>query len=296
MHVQVLLSTFNGEAFLLRQLNSILQQEKVQVSIFIRDDGSQDRTVNIIKEQMKTHPNIQLIEGSNIGVVRSYFALMDAASPTCDFFAFCDQDDVWLPNKLTVAVSKLAGFADAALFASPVWITDDGERILGQTDIPPKPLGLANALVQNRLIGCTIVFNAAALQLVRTNPSDLRRVNMHDWWLYLVVSAFGSIVFHSTPTILYRQHASNVVGLKSDDFKARVDRFKKNQRNCSRQAGAFLEAFEYRLDAQQKALIRCIVDDKSVIERLALALTGPIYRQRWFDNLILKLLLILDRV
>jgi glycosyltransferase involved in cell wall biosynthesis len=296
MRVQVLLSTYNGADFLPAQLESLLRQQDVEVSILIRDDGSRDDTIAIIRKYMRAYPRIALIEGENIGVVPSYFALLNAADVECDLFAFCDQDDIWLPDKLTTAARLLAGHAGAAAFASPVWLTDDGERRLGCTPVPHKPLSLGNALVQNRLIGCTVVFNAAALRLIQQHPPDLAGVYMHDWWVYLTASAFGAVVFHDVPTVLYRQHAANVVGMKSDGLAARLARFRKNERRCSLQARAFLDAFGSRLSAEQRTLVERVAADKPFGQRLALALDRRVYRQRWIDDLLFRVLLLLDRV
>lgn len=296
MRVQVLLSTYNGAAFLRPQLDSLLYQTGVELSILIRDDGSTDNTVALIKDQIARYPQIRLIEGTNLGVVPSYFALMNAADPAVDFFAFCDQDDVWLPTKLATAVQTLAAFSLPAVFASPVLITQDGVTTVGQTPVPRKPLALGNALVQNRLIGCSVVFNRALLALVREFPPDTAQVNMHDWWVYLVAAAFGQVVFHPQPTLLYRQHTANVVGLKSDSMDAKMKRFKQNRRACSRQAQMFLDAFAPRLSAEQIQLIKRIADEYRLLPRIRLALSGQVYRQAAIDDLILKLLLVLNRV
>lgn len=296
MRVQVLLSTYNGAEFLAPQLESILSQHDAAVSILIRDDGSRDRTLEVIRAFMRDGADIRLIEGSNVGVVRSFFALIDAADDTCALFAFCDQDDVWLPDKLSTAARLIGERAEPSVFASPVWITDDGHRRLGQTSVPPRPLTLGNALVQNRLIGCTTVFNAPLLRLIRQHPPDLARVYMHDWWVYLTAGAFGSVVFHDVPTVLYRQHASNVVGMKSDGIPARLARFRKNARDCSRQAGAFLDAYGPLLSAEQQALVRMVADDKPFPQRLALAFDRRVYRQSRIDDAIFRALVLLNRV
>ena len=102
--VQILMSTYNGEMFLEKQLDSILAQN-YPIELLIRDDGSSDRTVEIIKRYQKKNKNICLVEGHNLGVISSFFELFRIADESADYFALADQDDIWFPNKVERAVS-----------------------------------------------------------------------------------------------------------------------------------------------------------------------------------------------
>lgn len=103
--VCVLLSTYNGEKYLEEQLNSLIKQEDVELRILVRDDGSKDRTHEILDKWQK-RGHINWYEGKNKGAAQSFMDLIYNA-PEADYYAFCDQDDVWLPEKLKVAIDKI---------------------------------------------------------------------------------------------------------------------------------------------------------------------------------------------
>ena len=105
--VQILMSTYNGEKYVDEQINSLLQQDHTNLEILIRDDGSKDSTVSILEEYNREYPNIKLIIDENKGVISSFFELAMKASEEADYFAFCDQDDYWKPQKISRAVNLL---------------------------------------------------------------------------------------------------------------------------------------------------------------------------------------------
>ena len=105
--VQILMSTYNGEKYVNEQIDSLLQQDHTNLEILIRDDGSKDSTVSILEEYHKENPNIKLIIDKNKGVISSFFELAMKASEEADYFAFCDQDDYWKPQKISRAVNLL---------------------------------------------------------------------------------------------------------------------------------------------------------------------------------------------
>ena len=96
--VAVLLSTYNGEKYVGAQIHSILTQNYKNIEIVVRDDGSKDKTVEIIKEYMQKYSNIVLHQGENLGFIKSFFELLKYED--ADYYAFADQDDIWLPNKI----------------------------------------------------------------------------------------------------------------------------------------------------------------------------------------------------
>jgi glycosyltransferase involved in cell wall biosynthesis len=210
MKVVVLLSTWQGERFVLEQLRSILQQLPDSGSILVRDDGSTDSTVARIEGL--ADPRIRVIRGENIGFARSFFQLLHTAPDDADVVMLSDQDDVWLPTKIPRAVEHLARFdGRPALYFSRLRLVDEVLQPIGES--PPWPRGpsMRNALVQNIAAGCTMAINRAGLALARAH-GDLATIHFHDWWLYLVFSALGEIAADPEPTIAYRQHAGNVIG------------------------------------------------------------------------------------
>ena len=191
--VQILMSTYNGEKYVDEQINSLLQQDHANLEILIRDDGSKDSTVSILEKYNREYPNINLIIGENKGVISSFFELAMKASKEADYFAFCDQDDYWKPQKISRAVNLLDKEAPETplLYFSRLDIVDEHLNSLKQSPIPPRGATLENALIQNIATGCTIVFNKKLLETFTSHLPNVNQVTMHDSWFYLLATAFG---------------------------------------------------------------------------------------------------------
>ena len=204
--VEVLLSTHNGERYIATQLASILSQLHTDIRVTVRDDESTDGTVALVQAMAAEDPRVRVVAGSRLGWAGSFMALL-VASGKARWLAFSDQDDVWLPDKLTRAVTALAPLDEdrPALYGSAMLHVSDEIRWLSVTH-PPRRMSFENALVQNVVAGCTMVFNRAAraLCLERVPPPAV-----HDWWLYLVTAAFGTVIFDDSVTVLHRVHADN---------------------------------------------------------------------------------------
>lgn len=212
MKVQVLMSSYNGEKYIREQIESILNQQGVEVSVLIRDDGSKDSTRKILDEI--NDKRVTCVYEENIGVKKSFLKLIEMSDPEVEYYAFSDQDDIWLPNKLWKAINTLS-YQDRnipLIYGSPVnlYVKD---KIVGKQFTGPSPK-LGNFLVKNYYPGCTMVFNAALCELIK--KIDYRELNpfpLHDHWLNLVCTACGGkVIMDSESYILYRQHNSNVVG------------------------------------------------------------------------------------
>lgn len=210
--VLVLMSTYNGEKFIREQLESILTQKDVELRVLIRDDGSTDKTVDIIKEFKDNNGNIKIIEGENIGYKRSFLWLLDN-SETSDYYAFADQDDVWLNDKLITAVEKLEkeNSKKPLLYTSALQRVDENLRPLSIQSFPGLKLTLYSEFVRHRFAGCTYVFNNA-LKNVCKGTSDINNFYYsHDSWVSLMCwSSGGQIIYDATPHILFRRYGDNV--------------------------------------------------------------------------------------
>jgi glycosyltransferase involved in cell wall biosynthesis len=208
--VLVLMSTYNGERYIAEQIASILCQLPAVGRVLVRDDGSNDDTT--LRVEAIGDPRVRLLRGSNIGFGSSFLTLLAMAPADVAMVMFADQDDVWLPGKIDRAWQHLAPLgATPGLYGSAQMLVDAELRPLHAT--PPWPRGpsLANALTENIITGCTAAINRPAVELLqRAGVPD--GVHFHDWWLYLVVSAFGTVVYDDEPTLLYRQHGGNVIG------------------------------------------------------------------------------------
>jgi glycosyltransferase involved in cell wall biosynthesis len=203
------MSTYQGERFVDQQIASILEQLPADGRLLVRDDGSRDETVARVRAFRD--PRILVTEGENLGFARSFFALLAAVPPDADVVMLADQDDVWLPGKITRAAQSVLACEGPALYFSRLQLVDEELRPLGLTNGWPRGPSFQNALAENIVTGCTIALNRPALALV-TRLGDAGQLRFHDWWIYLVVSAFGQVIADPTPTMLYRQHGRNVIG------------------------------------------------------------------------------------
>lgn len=207
--VAILLSTYNGASFLPAQLDSFMAQTHANWRVVWRDDGSTDETVEVMEA---FRGGLARVPGdSRAGVTESFLILLRSAERG-EYAAFADQDDVWLPEKLTRALAALAPFGTRpALYCARQVLVDENLDRIGLSADLHGPTAFPAALTQNIATGCTAVLNPAAVRLVAgsTAPS----LTLHDWWSYLVVTASGgAVVRDDVPTVLYRQHQDNVVG------------------------------------------------------------------------------------
>ncbi len=298
--VAILLSTFNGERFLPAQLDSLLAQSHAGCDIWVRDDGSSDQSLAIVRRYASIHPNIHIQAGENLGFVASFYELLQNVGAGYDFYFFCDQDDVWLPSKVSRALALLAAAQGAALYCSRTQYVDRDLQPIGPSpDYDHSYIGWGNALVQNIATGCTIALNSAARErLLSQRPGFCLA---HDWWAYLVVSAFGQVVFDSESHILYRQHGSNTIGMQKQGLAgqwARVQRFWRRLRQAG--PGGLDQLREYaRLhgpslpDAQRRQLRMLIRSRSSWITALRASAQHYYWRMSKVDTVILRVLLAL---
>lgn len=300
--VTVVLSTFNGSAFLQEQLNSLYAQSYPAARILVRDDGSSDSTRQILQREHVLARIAMLPSRGNLGATSSFFELLKVASETkTEFVAFCDQDDVWRHDKISRAVAALSAFGNLrpVMYCSRLEVVDAGLTSTGFTPLPGK-MGFGNALVENVCVGCTIMLNRQALDLVcRHLP---QRAPAHDWWCYLVVSCFGEIVFDPDASIQYRQHRNNVFGVAT----GKLDRLNRNflrfagRRNGHRwqsdQAAEFLSSFGDSIPGAQRQLLQAFVAAKSSFWRRArIAMSREFWRQKKLDDLVWRLLVLINR-
>ena len=298
--VAVLLSTYNGEAFLEEQLDSLSAQVGVSVEVFVRDDGSTDRTLEILEKRAGVWPQLaEPIRGDNLGPAGSFLELLRQVPSRFDYFAFCDQDDVWLPDKLGRAVAQLER-EDAtrpALYCSSVQCVDKDLR-------PRRTLSTGgdgrfeHLLFENIAIGNTIVMNPAARMAVNSAPPT-RGVIMHDWWCALVTSALGVVIYDDRTNVLYRQHSANVIGGYSDRLQlivALTQTFWKNPRvfyPIHAQATEFLSLYRDRMDGERcEHAASLVASRRSFFSRIRFAFSRQIIRQRLFDALVCRALIV----
>ncbi len=301
--VQILLSTYNGEKYLTDLMNSLLGQDYSNLEIYIRDDGSTDNTLKIL-ERYKNLLFVKILKENNIGVIGSFFKLLEISSPDADYIAFCDQDDVWESDKITRAINILREFPKEVplMYCSRTTLVNENLKIIGYSKVPKQEPSFGNALVQNIATGCTIVINNTSREFILKELPNINLIGMHDWWMYLVVSAFGKIIYDSESKILYRQHSSNVIGYKNNliiNWIARVSRFFKHGKLLliTKQAEEFRRIFGSSLPPDKKQLLDEFIDDRqTIIDRLQFVIKKEVYRQSLVDDIILRMLILLNRV
>ncbi len=213
--ITILLSTYNGENYLQSQLDSIREQRFRDWIIAWRDDGSTDDTIAIVEAFAASIGPQRCVKspssGPHIGAGPSFMQLL-SENYGAGCIAFADQDDRWLPAKLQRAADRLAAAGDLpVLYCSRQWLTDeDFSHPVLSMNYAGTP-GFPASLTQNIATGNTIVMNQEAAGLVASIPAP--DSSPHDWWSYIVVSAFGGLVIYdSEPSVLYRQHMKNLIG------------------------------------------------------------------------------------
>lgn len=227
-HVQILLATYNGARYLGAQLDSLTRQSHDAWSLAISDDGSTDHTPAIIDRFAAAHGGrlSARVAGPQRGFAQNFLSLLRIADRSAAYVAFCDQDDVWLPPKLSRALDAL-GQDDPgrpAMYCGRSYHCDAELRVLRPSPAFARGPGFRNALWQNIGGGNTIVLNASARDLLAEASGAAQDIISHDWWMYQMISgAGGRVHYDARPHLLYRQHDANAVGARQG-LRARMAR------------------------------------------------------------------------
>ena len=223
-HAFVVLSTCNGERFLVDQIDSLIGQSHSEWTLLVRDDGSTDRTPSIIERCERRDSRIRRLidDDGRLGAAQSFGRLLEAAAGLgADRVFLCDQDDVWAPDKMDRQIARLDdaeqrfGSDTALIVHSDLEVVDERLAQLRPSFMASQRLRhvsthpLATLAVQNFVTGCTILANRAALDVALPIPAE---AVMHDWWMALCVAGTGRILFDPIPIVKYRQHRSNAIG------------------------------------------------------------------------------------
>jgi glycosyltransferase involved in cell wall biosynthesis len=298
--VEVLLSTFRSGPFLSQQLDSVWAQDYPEVALVVRDDGSGDGTVSQVEQCLSGRTRARFIAGEHTGAGKSFLALLRDVDPTTGYAAFCDQDDVWLPGKLSAAVELLRGQQGPTLYCSAVELVDRELRRIKTHRRCVRGPSFENALVENIATGCTIVLNRAAVALLSAEmPNDFL---MHDAWCYLVVSGCGQVLYDPNPQVLYRLHSSNAIGVRPTVLSEWAGRARRHlaeghERVLTRQALELKRLYGplLRPDAV-RSLDAFLEAGSSLPQRLRYALSGRAHRQRPVDDLVYRTLYAVHRI
>ena len=296
MKVNVLLSTYNGEKYLRTQLESLLSQS-AETTICIRDDGSTDGTAELLREY-ESRERIRVTYGENVGYVSSFFTLL-RENGDADAFAFCDQDDEWLPDKLerAAAVLSAAGESVPTLYVGNYDYYDGAMRFVSH-HVQPKNIGFENALADCVTPGFCQVMNRALREEIVANIPESACV--HDWWVYLVAAARGQVIPDETVTAHYRRHERNASVTGAGFWKLQLWRFRT----------FFLDGYFNRITAQLREFERLYAAALTAAQRKTLALFTEknagtalqklAYPHRWrqglADEILLRLCFLLGKL
>ena len=269
--IAILLATYNGEKYISAQLDSILNQTIKDFTLWISDDFSTDSTIDILQEYKTKHPDkIMLsIRTKNSGNSKHNFLDM-MTSIKDDCVMLCDQDDIWLPNKIELTLAKMKEVekqhpGQAVLIRTDMKVVDENLKIISPSykqsmNSNFDRTSFNQILIQNTFAGCTAMYNRKLAELINQKPNYCI---MHDWWLELVASAFGKISHVDEQTMLYRQHGNNVIGAKDvRKLGYKINRLLNNEevKNAINitytQAKSFLECYEQRMDEKQINIIK----------------------------------------
>ena len=292
--ITVLMSTYNGGKYLQEQIKSILRQKDVSVRLIIRDDGSTDETLDILRIYQESNPNIVIEpKTNNMGPCKSFLYLISKYNDD-EYFALADQDDIWDEDKLTTAINKiqeLGASGKPVLYYSNLRIVDaEGTFCRLSHNAPHTAKRRFAAFVENLATGCTVVYNKNLADIAHNiRPDDY---SMHDAWLYTVTKLFGSVIYDFAPHINYRQHGANQVGT----YKNKVDLKKihqeleivlgKNGKMWSKNAALILNQFQAKLSPMDIDKIRKIAEyEKSLKAKISVLIDKDYYPDSFYRKI-----------
>lgn len=287
--VQVLMSTYNGQTYLKKQIESILEQTYPNIELLVRDDGSSDHTIDILRDYEERYENIKVIYGKNIGVNGSFFYLL--AQSNSDYLAFSDQDDIWLPEKIQNAVEKLDYYTVPALYAGNKILIDQNDSIIKENNKKKKKPSFSNALIENICTGCTIVMNKKLADNLKIYIP--KQAILHDWWCYLVASYLGIVVYDEQAYILYRQHGNNIIGQNRNIIKKiefNIKYILKNRGKLSKQLKEFQK--NYHIIPEKDRQLQKLIKAEKFPGTFQMVFNKNIRRQSMADDIIMRLLFI----
>ncbi len=293
--VNVLISAYNGEKYICEQVESILRQSYPEIHIYIRDDGSSDHTLKVL-EKYKDNDRITVIPGKNMGYGGSFLELLSVAEEG-DYWAYCDQDDVWLEGKIEAAVKWLdqQDTNKPCMYHSAYYNTDENLNITDTVTSPQKEVNFIGCITHCVHMGFSDVINRKLRELVL--KGDRTKLITHDWWTELVVMEFGTVYFDDTPLTKHRRLDSSIsVG----SFSARWRWFKKalnGNAEIETTTKEFMRVFENNMKEQDQKVLSWFVNDRYSFPD---AIRKVFYPHRWrpsmSSELVMRFLMLIGKI
>ena len=270
---KVLLSAYNGEKFIKEQIDSIINQNGVDVRLVIRDDGSTDRTVSIIEGLQTIYPNcIELKKGNNVGIHRSFRELF-LETDSSDYIAFADQDDCWDNNKLIVAISSMEKY-NCDFYSCSARLVNENMEMIGDTNCNKAKYSYYmrgnSKLLTPGAQGCTIVLSKKAWEILKNrNYPDYYG---HDTWLTVASYYLFDCLYDTTSYMSYRQHNNSATGNRTHKVKQFLIRIKQYSNGLSRYkqlANDIISSFSIDLSNDDMKVINAIwANETRMIDRI----------------------------
>lgn len=298
--VAILLSTYNGEKYLEEQIESILNQTYKNIEIYIRDDGSKDKTVEILNKYKEKYNNINLEIGQNVGFINSFFSLLDMCNDA-KYYAYCDQDDVWEKQKIEKAVGCLQKTDEnkPAMFFSNVDYYDENMEFVAHAD-KKKIYNFRNSLVECVTQGMTMVINKNAKDTIAKDKP--KNCLFHDWWTYMVCSGFGEIVYDEESLVRYRRHGKSVTAEGKSFISLFFWRIKKfiindDLKKIRKQYIEYQKLYEDKLDIKDRKILSLFASEKySFIKSIKKVFYPKKFRKKIIDEIMVRFLFLIGKI
>lgn len=302
MKLAVLMATYNGEAYVQAQIESILQQDvDMPFDLIVRDDGSTDGTLQIL-ESYREKGLLTYCTGGNLGAAKGFIQLLQN-NPGYDFYAFTDQDDVWNPDKLRKGIRAVEKSSGPALYCTNAELVDSQLQSLGRNThrVIPNYNLVSILCLASCAQGCTSVFNNALAQVIQTH--DMPDVFiMHDSLVTCLCALMGGkIIYDHTPSMKYRMHDSNVFGMVTAKqsltrvIKSRLKEITtKKKISMYTQASNLLQTYKDVIPEENQALCETVIRaEKHLGARLKLVFNGNLRHDTANSTLTKKLQILL---
>jgi glycosyltransferase involved in cell wall biosynthesis len=286
--ISVLMATYNGVNFIDQQLTSLVAQTDVKIEIHVNDDGSTDGTLDRLSHWKQQGLIKTLTHSKNIGATRAFIKLLNE-SEVQGPAAFCDQDDIWVANKLIRQMNFLENDKPMLVFSKRLYIDSLNEPIGTSKDLFFEPSFL-NALVENIAPGNSMLLNQKAVDLVKSYKDP--QVKHYDSWIYLLVSALGECKYISEELVHYRIHERNSVGLRKTNLEALTT----SARDFGQQATYFREVVTVDLPRESSVELNCMIslfENMSSLRKINSVLKLRLRRQNIYDRLGFRVILLL---
>lgn len=296
------MSAYNGSRYIVQQLDSIFAQKGVDVTCFVRDDGSKDDTLQVLGDYQKTIPAGKLVieQGENVGWERSFLlALKDA--PKSEYYAFADQDDIWFEDKLISGIKMMVSVSDGSkplmYHCNKLSVNEDLKPFPHQVRRTPQPLNRQNAMIQEYAQGCGIILNEQARKLVLHHIPHTKLA--HDFWCGLVCYLFGQVIYDDAPHFYHISHGNNASGEGHTlgSWKGRLKMFFNKGNIYYSPYEDLLEGYGNLLNTEDKRFIEKVINYRhSVISKLCLLFSPKFVRDSIMGTVSLKLAILFNRL